>query len=86
LSDEQFWPNAQYLINYFISLRILAFIALYIKTNTFFNRSKPKKITEDLINSIKFNESVNKNHNAMKKEQLLLYVIKRIITSILKMV
>jgi ABC-type lipoprotein export system ATPase subunit len=67
LSDEQFWPNAQYLMIYFIALRILAFIALYIKTNTFFNRSKPKKITEDLINSIKFNENVKQESQYNEK-------------------
>jgi ABC-type lipoprotein export system ATPase subunit len=67
LSDEQFWPNAQYLIIYFISLRILSFIVLYIKTNTFFNRSKPKKFPEDLIYSIKFSENVKQESQRNEK-------------------
>jgi ABC-type lipoprotein export system ATPase subunit len=59
LSDEHFWLNAKYLIIYFITLRILAFIALYIKTNTFFERQKPKiTFPEYFINLTEFNEEV----------------------------
>jgi ABC-type multidrug transport system ATPase subunit len=58
LNDEQFWFNVRYLTIYFIVLRILAFIALYIKTNTFFKRNKPKNILKVLINSVEFNEEV----------------------------
>jgi ABC-type multidrug transport system ATPase subunit len=49
INDEIFWTNANYLTIYSISLRIFAFIALYIKTNTFLKRRKPK--TEKSLDS-----------------------------------
>ncbi len=52
LSDELFWLNAKYLIIYFIVLKILAFIVLYIKSNSFAIIRKCKKIPKVLFNSV----------------------------------
>ncbi len=81
LKDELIFTYAENLLIYCISLRILAFIILYIKTNTFFKRTQPKEIirthphiflkkdesTQNCINKRNFrkNSAINKRKNSV---------------------
>jgi len=56
INEELFWDYAKYLVIYIISLRVLAFIALYFKVNTFFNRIEYKNILIKCLEKFKISE------------------------------
>jgi ABC-type lipoprotein export system ATPase subunit len=61
LDDQQLWFNLKYLFAYSISLRIFAFILLYIQNNKFFKNNNP----------IDFNEESEQIFNDREKHQKL---------------